>query len=253
MTKTFRGAWVVGATTGLGRALADRLARLGAELVISGRDREELQRNARDLQVRHKIRCQIEVCDLADEHCARRAFEGVVDRLGERFDTLVLSHGAMAERDEVLEDPQQWSHMVAVNLTVPAIVLEWAARHFERLERPSTLCAITSVAGDRGRGSNYPYGATKAAFSTYLQGLRHRLAHSPVRVLDVKPGFLNTSMTWGLVRPDSPLMSEPERVAESIVGAMRRGRGQIYAPGFWRIIMGIVRAMPEPVFHRTRL
>jgi decaprenylphospho-beta-D-erythro-pentofuranosid-2-ulose 2-reductase len=115
------------------------------------------------------------------------------------------------------------------------------------------LCGVSSVAGDRGRQSNYLYGSTKAGFSTYLDGLRNRLYRSGVAVITVKPGFVDTSMTWGLLNPKSPLVAAPERVARDIARAIRKRKNTVYTPWFWALVMLVIRLVPEPIFKRMSL
>jgi len=129
-------------------------------------------------------------------------------------------------------------------------VLDPIADHLARVGR-GFICAVSSVAGDRGRQSNYLYGSTKAALSTYLQGLRNRLARSGVRVVTVKPGFVDTAMTFG--RPGMFLVASPQRVGRDVFRAVRRGRCEVYTPWFWRGIMAAIKAIPEPVFKRMKL
>jgi short-subunit dehydrogenase len=132
------------------------------------------------------------------------------------------------------------------------LLLEAAAAHLAE-RKSGYICAISSVAGDRGRRSNYPYGATKAGLSAYLQGLRSRLHPIGIPVLTVKPGFVDTAMIWGIVPPDSPLNAKPQRVARDIFRAIRRRRNVLYTPWFWRIIMGIVTRIPEFIFKRMKI
>ena len=115
------------------------------------------------------------------------------------------------------------------------------------------LDGVSSVAGDRGRQSNYLYGSTKAGFSTYLDGMRNRLYRSGVTVITVKPGFVDTSMTWGLLNPKSPLVATPERVARDIARAIRRRKNTVYTPWFWALVMLAIRLVPEPIFKRLSL
>ena len=127
-----------------------------------------------------------------------------------------------------------------------------AAAHLAR-RGTGYLCALSSVAGDRGRQSNFLYGATKSALTTYLQGLRNRLARQGVAVITVKPGFVDTAMTWGLLKPGSPLVASPDQVARAIEHAIRQQKNDVYTPWFWRWIMAIIKSIPEPIFKRMRL
>ena len=114
------------------------------------------------------------------------------------------------------------------------------------------LCAISSVAGDRGRPSNFLYGSSKAALNAYLEGLRARLARRGIAVITIKPGFVDTAATWGLLK-GGPLVAHPQKVALDVARAIHRGSAVVYTPRIWRLIMAIIRALPRPVFHRMKL
>jgi short-subunit dehydrogenase len=140
-------------------------------------------------------------------------------------------------------------HTLTVNYNAVVSICEPLAAHLA--ERGSGwIAVIGSVAGDRGRQSNYLYGSAKAGASAYCQGLRNRLYHRGVHVLTVKPGLVATAMTEGLVNPNSPMVARPEQVAGAIVRAIDRRRNVIYTPWFWRAIMAAIRAVPEAVFKR---
>jgi short-subunit dehydrogenase len=140
--------------------------------------------------------------------------------------------------------------MLDSNFTAAVSVLNLAADYFAA-RRGGFLCVLSSVAGDRGRQSNYLYGAAKGGLTVYLQGLRNRLSRSGVQVTTVKPGFVDTPMTYG--KPGLFLTATPERAARGILRAIRRRKDEVYVPGFWRWIMEIVRTVPECVFKRMKL
>jgi len=140
--------------------------------------------------------------------------------------------------------------ILETNFTGCVSALNILANHFE-LKRTGFICAITSVAGDRGRQSNYHYGAAKAGLSVYLQGLRNRLFPAGVNVITVKPGFVDTRMTYG--RPGLFLLASPESVAQGIFRAIVKGKSVVYLPWFWRPIMLIVRSIPETIFKRLKM
>jgi short-subunit dehydrogenase len=142
--------------------------------------------------------------------------------------------------------------MIDVNYTSAVSLLGLAAAHFAS-KKTGCICAVSSVAGDRGRQSNFLYGSTKAALTAHLQGLRNRLFRAGVAVVTIKPGFVDTAMTWGLVNPASPLVASPKRVARDMARAIERRANVVYSPWFWRWIMAIIRAIPEPLFKRMKL
>ena len=141
---------------------------------------------------------------------------------------------------------------IDVNFTAVVSLLLLAADYLAKRES-GFIAAISSVAGDRGRQSNYTYGASKAALSTYLAGLRNRLFHDGVHVLTIKPGFVDTAMTQGLINPRSPLVASPEQVARDIDKAIQRRRNVLYTRWFWGPIMWIIKSLPECLFKRLRM
>lgn len=137
------------------------------------------------------------------------------------------------------------------NFEGPALISGLLAERFEG-RGSGTIVGISSVAGDRGRASNYIYGSAKAGYTAFLSGLRNRLAKKNVQVLTVLPGFVRTRMTEGLTLPPR-LTTDPDRVAEAIFDAVAKGRDVIYVKPVWRLIMAIIRAVPEGIFKRTQL
>ena len=240
-------AAIFGATSGIAVAVARRLAASGAAIVLVGRDAEGIAAAARDLRVRGAT----DVVEIAADFAA-------LDTLGDTaahawralsgLDLALLAYGSLPDQRALEADPQAAAPVLALNLTSPAVLALHLAGRFEA-QGSGVLAVITSVAGDRGRKSNYLYGAAKGGLQRLLEGLRHRLHAAGVQVLDIRPGFVATRMTEHL--PQGGLLwAEPDRVAADIVRAVERRRAVLYTPWFWRIILGIVRALPRPVFHR---
>ncbi|MBD0321710.1 MAG: SDR family NAD(P)-dependent oxidoreductase [Gemmatimonadetes bacterium] len=235
---------VLGATGGLGRALVRSLARAGYDLVLAGRDAAELDAVAADARIRHAVRVAVERCDLLElashpevvARCCAEPLAGVVSCTGE-----MLEPGA---------PPADVARVLMVNyVATVSLVDQVAARLVER--GGGFVCVVSSVAGDRGRGSNYHYGSAKAGLNAYLDGLRGRLHGTGVRVTGVRPGFIDTRMTFGRTPPG--LTASPEQVAEGMLRAIRSGRRTVYLPGFWRWVGMALRAIPAPLFERMRL
>jgi short-subunit dehydrogenase len=233
-------------------AVAEQTARLyaaeGAELMLVGRDRARLDAVAADLTVRGAARAEVAVLDLA-AGAGEAAFQGLVQGLG-GVDHVILAYGVLGG-PEVETDIEAARTLLDVDFTSAAIWALAAAKQLER-QRGGALVVIGSVAGDRGRASNYLYGAAKAGLATLVQGLAHRLARAGARAVVVKPGFIDTPMT-AHVQKSGPLWAKPEAVARIVRRAADKGGPVVYAPGFWRLILLIIRALPAPVMHRTKL
>lgn len=241
---------VVGATSGIGRAIVRACGAEGRGVVLAGRDADGLERIAADCRIRFAVPARTEHFDALalDEHAAfvERAAKG----FGDGVDGFIVCYAEMPDESAARRDPEILRRMIQVNVTSTLHLLECAADALAPREA-GFLCVLTSVAGDRGRPRNYLYGATKAAVSTGLSGLRARLAPAGVSVVDVRPGIVDTAMTWGL--PDLPVRARPERVARDTLRGIARDRAVVYSPGIWRLVMWIVRAVPDRIFRRLDL
>lgn len=242
-------AVVVGATRGMGRALARLLAERGATIFLLGRDPAELDASARDLEARGApVPVRTGTLDLARPADVTAALDAADEALG-RFDTLVVTGGLYSRQEELAADPLRLERMLHVNFTGTVVLCQMAA---ERLAARGggTICAFSSVAGDRPRRSNYLYGASKAGLSAFLDGLGQAYAERGVRVVCARPGFVRTEMTAGL--PVPPFAGEPEPVARAVLAAMSAGRPVVYAPAIWRWVMLVIRALPRFVIRRLK-
>ena len=241
---------ILGATSGIARAVAAEFARRGFDLLLAGRDLEELERLCADLSVRYAGKT--ETC--AFEALAPETHEAFLAdcrrRSGDALAGAVLCFGYLGDQTLAQKDWNEARRILDTNLTGAVSVLSLLADFFET-KRSGFLCALSSVAGDRGRQSNYFYGAAKAGLTVFLQGLRNRLFASGVHVITIKPGFVDTPMTYG--RPKLFLVASPEKAARQITDAILRGREESYVPGFWRPIMFLVRSIPEQIFKRMKL
>lgn len=239
---------IVGATSGIARALAHRFARDGWDLVLAGRDMEELWRIASDLSIRYQVSAEVQGFRAEESGDYGRFFLACL--AGGPLAGIVVCHGYLGDQALAQRDGQETERIIRVNFTSAATLLHEAAAYFER-ERRGFICAISSVAGDRGRQSNYVYGAAKGGLTILLQGLRNRLYRAGVSVITVKPGFVDTGMTFGL--PGMFLVASPEHVADRIYKATQRGTHTLYVPSFWALVMLIIKLVPESVFKRLRL
>lgn len=240
---------VLGATSPIARQLASRYAEAGAAVFVSARDAEEAAGLAADLHIRY----QVETASAAFDATDFDAHEGFVDAVEASLgplDVAVVAFGDMGEQETSESDFAAARRVIEVNFTGAASVCEAiASRMAER--GAGSIVGLASVAGDRGRQSNYFYGSAKGAFALYLQGLRNRLHKRGVHVMTVKLGFVDTRMTFGM-QTGIPIAA-PERVARALYSAQRRGVDTLYYPRFWRGIMGVVGAIPERLFKRLSL
>jgi short-subunit dehydrogenase len=244
-----RTVLILGATSFLARAVAAELARRRYDLLLAGRDPEELEAVASDLRLRHGVRVESRPFDALalDTHgvfvedCRKASEDSLVG--------VVLCFGYLGDQPLAEKDIREARRILDTNLLGAVSVLSLFASYFEG-KRDGFLCALSSVAGDRGRRSNYVYGAAKAGLTVFLQGLRNRLFGSGVRVITIKPGFVDTQMTYG--RPGLFLVASPEKAGKRIVEAVLDGRDESYVPGFWRPVMFLVRSIPERIFKRMR-
>lgn len=241
---------ILGALSAIAEATARLFAARGAALVLVARDEARLQEVAADLMVRGATSVHIAACDLAAEPDPAGRFGAWSDLLGGISVTLI-AYGVLGEQAASETDLALTQQHIAVNFTSAALWAQAAASLLEK-QRGGTLLVIGSVAGDRGRASNYVYGSAKAGLAILTQGIAHRLAKSGARAVTIKPGFVDTPMTAGLAK-GGPLWATPARVAAVIVRAAERGGPVVYAPWFWRYIMLIIRATPAFLFHKTKL
>ncbi len=240
----------LGATRGMGRALARRLAARGDRLVLLGRDGDGLERSARDLEARAGAEAgsvAVVGCDLLEPEGFAAAFDFAGRALG-RIDAVVVTAGVMGRQDELERDPALARRVLEADFSGTVLFCEEARRRL-LAAGGGTLCVFSSVAGDRGRKPVVLYGAAKAGLSRYLEGLDHRHRASGLRVVCVKPGFVRTGMTAGL--PEPPFAGEPEEVARRVERALDRGTPVVYVPGIWRWVMLVVRMLPRFVMRRV--
>ncbi|MDW8321368.1 MAG: SDR family oxidoreductase [Armatimonadota bacterium] len=244
-----RRVLIVGATSPLARYMAHEFARQGDALLLAARDMEELGRVASDVQVRFGVPVHTARFDAAaiEEHEA--FWQEVVRNLG-GVDGVVWVAGTMEGLEEAFRQPQAVRRLIDVNLTGAASLLTLAACYMEEQGR-GFIAGVSSVAGDRGRGQNYPYGAAKGGFSLFLQGLRNRLSKRGVQVTTIKPGFIDTRMTWG--RDKLPFLASPQRVAKESVQAVLKGKDVAYVPAVWGLVMLVIRSIPERIFKKMSI
>ena len=238
---------LLGATRGMGRALARLMAQRGDELFLLGRDREELQRSAQDLEV-HGAGGEVGTahCDLLDPATFASALDRAGAQLG-RLDTVVVTAGLFATQEQLEADADLRARLLAADFANTVQFCELARTRL-LAAGGGTLCVFSSVAGERGRKPVILYGAAKAGLSRYLEGLDHKFRAQGLRTIVVKPGFVKTGMTSGLKPP--PFAGEPDDVARAVLKAIDKGTPEIYAPAIWRWVMLVIRMLPRAVMRR---
>ncbi len=227
-----RNILILGATSGIARGIAEAFAKRGDNLYLAARDEFELNRIATDLSIKYPVKITPVILDIENN-----------DKLPsiDNLDGVVWAIGYMGpDANKVLK----------INFTDAVTILNYYADYF-LAKKSGFIVGISSVAGDRGRQSNYIYGSAKAGLSTYLAGLRNKLAKHNIHVMTVKPGFVDTQMTFGM--PGLFLVAAPNAVGEKIVKAVDKKTNILYVPWFWKYIMLIIKSIPEVLFKKLSL
>ncbi len=241
---------IVGATSTIARRAAGELASRGARLHLAARDEAEAARIGQDLEVRRGAEVSWSPFEATDYEGHERLLDRATEAMG-GLDGLLVAVGMLGDQARSEADSGHLRDVIEVNYGAPASLITTAASRFEK-QGYGWIAALSSVAGDRGRPSNYAYGSAKAGLTAFLEGLRGRLHESGVHVLTAKPGPTDTKMTFGMDDPP-PLMAEPERVAKRIIWAIEKEKDVCYAPPIWRYIMAAIRLIPAPLFKKLDL
>jgi decaprenylphospho-beta-D-erythro-pentofuranosid-2-ulose 2-reductase len=240
-------ALILGANSDVAVALARQLGAAGYNLQLAGRDLERLATLKSDLEIRHKISVTCHPFDALDFKSHYSFYQSLVTKP----EVVILVFGYLGEHLKAIEDWAEAERILATNYTGAVSILNVVANDFER-KKAGLIVGISSVAGERGRMSNYLYGSAKAGLTAYLSGLRNRLFHSGVHVMTVKPGFMRTRMTEGLKLP-APVTANPDQVAKKIFSAMNKRKNSIYVLPIWSLIMMMIRNVPEFMFKKLKL
>lgn len=242
---------VVGASSGIGREVANELAACQQQVILASRDLQELQLIVADMKVRNNILCAACMLDLVDIEAHDRQIADCIQcasPLG--LAGVVLCSGFSGDQGRAEVFWPESKQILDINFVGCVSVLNRLAAYFESRGR-GFIAVVTSVAGDRGRQSNYIYGAAKAGTATYLDGLRSRLHSVDVGVTTIKPGYVDTPMTYG--KPGVFMVAPPRQIARSILRAIAGRRYTVYVPWFWRWVMMAIRSVPEPIFKQMHL
>lgn len=243
---------VLGALSTIAEALARRLAAEGAQFVLAARHPERLAQLAEDLKGRGSPKAVVWAAELAGVDDVPGEFKKMVAALGGEVDAVLVFYGMLGDQRRAEADNAELRRILAVNFGSTA---EWCVAAAGQLseQKRGLLLAISSVAGDRGRQSNYAYGAAKAGLTVLMEGLAHRLAPTGAQAVVVKLGFVDTAMTAHIAK-GGPLWAKPDHIAASLQKIMKRpSKPVVYMPWFWRPIMAVVRRVPSAIFHKTKL
>jgi short-subunit dehydrogenase len=237
-------ALILGANSDIGWAIAKKLDTKGYELILAARNTEQLQSKLSTLDTRKVAAVPFDALSF-DGHASW------FDNLPMSPNLVICVFGYLGDQKKAEVNWQEAKRIIDTNYTGAASILGIVAKSFAE-KKEGTIVGISSVAGDRGRASNYYYGSAKAAFTAFLSGLRNVLAKVNVHVLTVKPGFVATKMTAGM--PLNPrLTSTPEQVADRVVSAIEKKNDEIYVGRIWWLVMLIIRSIPERIFKRLSL
>lgn len=241
--------WIIlGATSTIARVFARKVSERNESVILAGRDIAELERTAADCKNRGAPEAVVATFDARNinsfEACLSmaRATSGVVNA--------AVFVGSMPPQEDIDADPSLIAGTITDSFTGPAQFLTMLAPLLEE-RRSGTVVGVGSVAGDRGRLGNYVYGASKAGFHTYLSGLRNRLGRSGVHVVTVKPGTVDTAMTWGM--DGLPFLAQPEKVADDILRAVDKRKNTLYTPIIWWPVMTVIKSIPETIFKKLKI
>jgi short-subunit dehydrogenase len=238
---------ILGAASDMAVAIARKFASEGYSITLAGRNVEKLHQLEADLRIRHRAPVSAVRFDALDF----ASHEDFFHNLAEKPDVVVCVFGLLGDQ---LTAQESWKHCEEIlmsNYVGAVSILNVVASFFEKRGK-GTIVGISSVAGDRGRQSNYFYGSAKAGFTAYLAGLRNRLYHRGCHVVTVKPGFVKTKMIENLKTP-APITATPKQVAEKVFNAVRKKADSIYVLPVWFPIMTAIRMIPEGMFKKMRL
>lgn len=240
---------IFGATSAIALGAARILAQRGDSLFLVARDTKKLDVVATDLRARGASAVYTAVADLSETYQHRGLIDSALSSLG-GLDVVFIAYGTLPDQKACEQDFKLAHQEIQTNFLSVASLSHLAASYFEGVSK-GTIAVIGSVAGDRGRQSNYVYGSAKGGLSIFLQGLRNRLAKSGVKVITLKPGFVDTPMTAHIKK--GPLFATSAAVGGSIVKAIDTGRDVVYVPCFWLPIMLVIKSIPETIFKRLKL
>lgn len=240
---------VLGATSTIAREIAYALSKKGYPLVLTGRDSEELQKLSRDVAIRSDLPAPYFVFNAEDVSSCHQMVDNVLSK-HQKLSGVVSAFGYLGDQQQAEKDPNEALKIMQCNYVGTCLILDACANHFVD-KKEGWIIGLSSVAGDRGRQSNYLYGSAKGAVNLFLQGLRNRLHTHGIKVITVKLGFVDTKMTFG--KSGMFLVASPKDVGSQIADLPEKNSDVVYLPRFWRYIMGVIKLIPETLFKRLKL
>lgn len=240
---------ILGSNSDVGQATANIFAKNGFNIILAARRIDDYQKRLKsDISIKHKV----EVSNLFFEGTDYKQHSKIVSELEIMPDVIVTVFGYLGEQETASKDFDEAYNILSTNYIGHVSFLNSFAQRLKSSGTKGTIIGVSSVAGDRGRQSNYIYGSAKAGFSAYLSGLRNELSRFGIHVVTVKPGFINTKMIEGLSTP-KPLTAQPQDAASAIFKAYKKKKNIIYVLPIWKLIMLIIKHIPEGIFKKLKL
>ena len=238
---------ILGGNSDVGKSLAKDFSKLGSNLILTTRKKDQLNFLRSDLEIRYEISCDIKLFDVLDF----KSHTSFYKNLKTKPDIVITCIGYLDNQGDSQNDFEESLRSIQSNFTGLVSILNIISNDFEK-KGSGVIVGVSSVAGDRGRGSNYIYGSSKAAFTSYLSGLRNRLHALGVSVITIKPGFIKTKMTSHLDLPKL-LTASTDEISKDILNSIKKGKSIIYTKWFWKWIMLIIKLIPERIFKKLRM
>jgi decaprenylphospho-beta-D-erythro-pentofuranosid-2-ulose 2-reductase len=237
---------ILGGNSDVGKSLAKDFAKLGSNLILTSRKEGQLDSFKSDLEIRYSIQCDLEFFDVLDFNSHKTFY----NNLKKKPDIAITCVGYLDNQQNSQNDFEESLMSIQTNFTGLVSILNIISNDFEKREK-GLIVGISSVAGDRGRGTNYIYGSSKSALTCYLSGLRNKMSTLGIKVITVKPGFIDTKMTSHLDLP-KPLTLKPHLVSKDIIKGIKENKNVIYTGWYWRYIMLIIILIPEGLFKKMK-
>ncbi len=243
---------ILGATSDMAKAFAHEIAKQKIDIILIARDKEKLEPISKDIRIRYEVQVDEIIYDVE-----KNKVEDLIKKLNSYdYEMFISFVGYLGDQRLAESQITEAKKIYQINYIQPSLIIQEVANHFLKIsqleKRSLVIIGVSSVAGDRGRQSNYFYGSAKAGFTQFLSGLRNRLSKEEIHIITVKPGFVRTTMTANMKLPGL-LTANPEDAAKDILKAIQKKKNIIYTKWFWRYIMLVIQHIPEPIFKKLSL